>query len=161
MAQIWTISHENTVEICKFWTRFDRYFRSIIVLTTTEDYYMQEYIELKDDLFEAAEKLVRTRTLQYDYKALGDLAEVDKYLHTDQGCVSEYLLDRKIRCDHPIIEELEILDKRFAKPVTKDVYVPTTAENVMRRRLRLDKRGILVEVLLKHGRIRAAEEVYL
>lgn len=121
---------------------------------------MMMYVDVDDELIEAAEKLVKTRTLQYDVKAIKDLEEVEHYLTTDQGCVNDYLLDRRLRCDHPIIEEIELLDKQFAREVTPEVYIPTTAENVMRKRLRVDKRGILVEVLLKHGRIRKAEEIY-
>lgn len=121
---------------------------------------MKMYLDLNDELFETAEKLARTETLQSDGKALKHLSEIERHLRKSQGCVSEYLLDRQIRCEHPIIEQIEMLDSQYAHEITPDIYVSTTAENVMRKRLKLDRRGILVEVLLKHGRIRRAEEVY-
>ncbi len=121
---------------------------------------MKMYLDLNDELFEAAEKLARTETLQSDGKALKHLSEIERHLRKSQGCVSEYLLDRQIRCEHPIIEQIEMLDNQFAHEITPDIYVSTTAENVMRKRLKVDRRGILVEVLLRHGRIRRAEEVY-
>ena len=93
---------------------------------------MMMYVDVDDKLIEAAEKLVNTRTLQYDVKAIKDLEEVEHYLTTDQGCVNDYLLDRRLRCDYPIIEEVELLDKQFAHKVTPEVYISTTAENVMR-----------------------------
>lgn len=142
------------------WTRFESTSGIIIVLQVRRTKFMMMYVDVDDELIEAAEKLVKTRTLQYDVKAIKDLEEVEHYLTIDQGCVNDYLLDRRLRCDHPIIEEIELLDKQFAREVTPEVYIPTTAENVMRKRLRVDKRGILVEVLLKHGRIRKAEEMY-
>ena len=71
---------------------------------------MMMYVDVDDKLIEAAEKLVKTRTLQYDVKAIKDLEEVEHYLTIDQGCVNDYLLDRRLRCDHPIIEEIELLD---------------------------------------------------
>ena len=121
---------------------------------------MKMYLDFNDELFDAAEKLARTMTLQSDGKALKELSDIEKHLRKRQGCVSEYMLDSRIRCEHPIIEQIEILDNQFAHEITPDMYVQTTADNVMRSRLKVDRRGILIEVLLKHGRIRKPEEVY-
>ena len=78
---------------------------------------MMMYVDVDDKLIEAAEKLAKTRTLQYDVKAIKDLEEVEHYLTTDHGCVNDYLLDRRLRCDHPIIEEIEFEDFEIGKTV--------------------------------------------
>jgi hypothetical protein len=91
-----------------------------------------------------------------DEKALSDISVVYKILNGENsGVFNPEEVDIRLRKEYPSIEKLENLANQFLIRMG----VSGTTHDKLKVRLCGDARGICADVLLKHGKITALEEL--
>lgn len=121
---------------------------------------MTYYINFNEVLLDEAYKLAQIKSKISDIKAVDDLYVVDEVLAGRGGIINVYGLDARLRAEYETIEQLESKVYKFAYKVTNvssGVYSET--ERIVQR-LKSDRHGILADVLIKHGKMKFAEELY-
>jgi hypothetical protein len=108
------------------------------------------------DLIQLAEQIMDARSNADDTKAFSDMLVVCKILNGENnGMFNPVEVDMRLRKEYPSIEKLEYLASQFS--------IRTGALKKIHDKLILklygDARGICADVLLKHGRITALEEL--
>jgi hypothetical protein len=107
------------------------------------------------DLLQLAEKIMDAKSNADDTKAFFDMLVVRKILNGENnGMFNPEEVDKRLRREYPIIENLENLASQFPirTGTSGKIYDALTV------RLYGDVRGICADVLLKHGRITALRE---
>lgn len=121
---------------------------------------MAYYVDYNAVLLDEAYKLAQIRSKESDKKAADDLYAVDEVLAGRGGVISACGLDERLRKEYKTIEQLENKEIKYAYEVA-NVASPACSETErMVQRLKSDRRGILADVLIKHGKMKFAEELY-
>lgn len=76
------------------------------------------------------------------------------------ACIDIYALDERLRKEYDTIEQLESKESIYAFGDNNKIVSGNSETEKMILRLQSDRRGILADVLIKHGRMKCAEELY-
>ena len=113
----------------------------------------------KQELIDLAYKLIKEKSHEDDIKATEDLQVLDMILGGVQTCFDLYGVDDRLRKEYKTIGMLENIQSRFSYNDGKSIKRITTEERLMNR-LKSDRIGVIVDVLLKHGKIKCVDEIY-
>ena len=121
---------------------------------------MAYYLCFNEMLLNEAERLAKIRGKISDAKAADDLYVVDEVMAGKAACIDIYALDDRLRKEYDTIEQLESKESIYAFGDNNKIVSGNSETERMILRLQSDKRGILADVLIKHGRMKCAEELY-
>lgn len=121
---------------------------------------MAYYLCFDEMLLKEAERLARTRGKISDAKAADDLYVVNEVMAGKAACIDIYALDERLRKEYDTIEQLESKESIYAFEDNNKIVSGNSETERMILRLQSDRRGILADVLIKHGRMKCAEELY-
>lgn len=121
---------------------------------------MAYYVDYNAVLLDEAYKLVQIRSKESDIKAADDLYAVNAVLAGRGGIISVYGLDERLRKEYKTIGQLENKEIKYVYKVTNAASPVCSETERMVQRLKSDRRGILADVLIKHGKMKFAEELY-
>ncbi len=119
---------------------------------------MAYYLCFNKMLLNEAGKLAEIKGKISDAKAADDLYVLKEVMAGKAACIDIYALDERLRKEYDTIEQLESKESIYA---FGDKIVSGSSETEkMILRLQSDRRGILADVLIKHGHMKCAEELY-
>ena len=119
---------------------------------------MAYYLCFNKMLLNEAGKLAEIKGKISDAKAADDLYVLKEVMAGKATCIDIYALDERLRKEYDTIEQLESKESIYA---FGDKIVSGSSETEkMILRLQSDRRGILADVLIKHGHMKCAEELY-
>lgn len=118
---------------------------------------MTYYVCFNEMLLDEAYKLAQIRGEKSDIKAADDLYIVDEILAGRVGCIDVYALDERLRKEYETIEQLENIVSEYTCRNSHRASSVSTERMVLR--LKSDRCGILADVLMKHGRMKYAEQL--
>lgn len=121
---------------------------------------MAYYLCFDEMLLKEAERLARTRGKISDAKAADDLYVVNEVMAGKAACIDIYALDERLRKEYDTIEQLESKESIYAFEDNNKIVSGNSETERMILRLQSDRRGILADVLIKHGRMKCTEELY-
>ena len=121
---------------------------------------MAYYLCFNEMLLNEAERLAKIRGKISDAKAADDLYVVDEVMAGKAACIDIYALDERLRKEYDTIKQLESKESIYAFGDNNKIVSGNSETERMILRLQSDRRGILADVLIKHGRMKCAEELY-
>ena len=121
---------------------------------------MAYYVCFNEKLLDEAYKIVKIRGKKSDSRAACDLYAVDNIIEGNASGINIYALDERLRGEYKTIEQLENKGLKYAFEYNNSASMAYLEPERMISRLKSDKRGILADVLMKHGRMKYVEELY-
>lgn len=118
------------------------------------------YVNYNKDKINLAYKLAKEKSSAEDIKALNDLLTIDKILVCYKTGEDPFKLDAKLRAEYKTIEMMENIQMRFVYSDNRPIPSSISMKEKIRNRLVSDRAGIVADILLKHGRIKCADELY-
>ena len=121
---------------------------------------MAYYVCFNEMLLDEAEKLAEIKGKISDAKASYYLHVLNEVMAGRADCIDIYALDERLRREYETIEQLESKESIYAFGDNNPVSSGDSEIERMILRLQSDRRGILADVLIKHGRMKCVEELY-
>lgn len=121
---------------------------------------MAYYVCFNEILLDEARKLAEIKGKISDAKAADDLYVLNEVMAGKAACIDIYALDERLRREYDTIEQLESKESIYVFGDNNQVSSGGSETERMILRLQSDRRGILADVLIKHGRMKCAEDLY-
>lgn len=121
---------------------------------------MAYMVAYEQRLIELAYVLIKEKSHEDDTKAAGDLQALDMILGGAQTCFNLYDVDERLRKEYKTIGMLENIQSKFSYNDGKPEKRSITEEERLINRLESDRIGVIVDVLIKHEKIKCVDEIY-
>lgn len=121
---------------------------------------MAYMVAYDDMLIELAYGLIKEKSNEDDMKAAEDLHVLDTILSGVKTCFNLYGVDKRLREDYKTIEMLENIQEKFCYNDKRPMKSIVTEEERIMNRLVSDRIGVIVDVLIKHAKIKCVDEIY-
>lgn len=121
---------------------------------------MAYYLSFNKMLLNEAGKLAEIKGKISDATAADDLYVLKEVMAGKATCIDIYALDERLRKEYDTIEQLESKESIYAFGDNNKIVSGSSETEKMILRLQSDRRGILADVLIKHGHMKCAEKLY-
>ncbi|RGT55380.1 hypothetical protein [Lachnospira eligens] len=122
---------------------------------------MAEMVRYNDYYVDMAYVLVKQKSNNDEIKAAEDLYAIDTILGGMDTCINAHELDERLRNEYKTIGMMEAVANKFVfndgRPMNRII---TDNEKIMNS-LKLDKMGIVADVLIKHNIIKCVDTLYV
>ncbi len=122
---------------------------------------MPYMVACKQNLIDLAYVLIKEKSHEDDMKAAEDLQVLDAILGGVRACFNLYSVDERLRKEYKTIDMLENIQSKFSYNDGKAIKGIITEEERIMNRLKSDKIGVIADVLIKHGKIKCVDEIYM
>lgn len=114
----------------------------------------------EQELINLAYVLIKEKSHKDDMKAEEDLYVLDTILSGVQTNFNLYAIDERLREEYKTIEMLENKQCEYAFDDGIPMKRSITEEERLINRLESDRIGVIVDVLIKHAKIKCVDEIY-
>ena len=114
----------------------------------------------EQELINSAYVLIKEKNHKDDMKSEADLHVLDTILSGVQTNFNLYAIDERLRDEYNTIEMLENKQREYAFDDGKPMKRSITEEERLINRLESDRIGVVVDVLIKHAKIKCVDEIY-
>ncbi len=114
----------------------------------------------EQELIDSAYVLIKEKSHADDMKSEADLHVLDTILSGVQTNFNLYAIDERLRDEYKTIEMLENKQCEYAFDDGKPMKRSITEEERLINRLESDRIGVVVDVLIKHAKIKCVDEIY-
>jgi hypothetical protein len=114
----------------------------------------------EQELIDSAYVLIKEKSHADDMKSEVDLHVLDTILSGVQTNFNLYAIDERLRDEYKTIEMLENEQCEYAFDDGKPMKRSITEEERLINRLESDRIGVVVDVLIKHAKIKCVDEIY-
>lgn len=121
---------------------------------------MAYMVAYDDMLIELAYGLIKEKSSEDDMKAAEDLYVLDTILSGVKTCFNLYSVDKRLREDYKTIKMLEDIQDKFCYNDKRPMKSIVTEEERIMNRLESDRIGVIVDVLIKHEKVKSVDEIY-
>lgn len=121
---------------------------------------MADMVAYEQRLIDLAYALIKEKSHEDDMKAAEDLYVLDAILNGMQTHFNLYNIDERLRKKYKTIEMLESIQSEFSYNDGKVMNRIITEEERLMNRLESDRIGVIVDVLIKHEKIKYVDEIY-
>ena len=121
---------------------------------------MANMVAYEQRLIDLAYALIKEKSHEDDMKAAEDLYVLDAILNGMQTHFNLYNIDERLRKKYKTIEMLESIQSEFSYNDGKVMNRIITEEERLMNRLESDRIGVIVDVLIKHEKIKYVDEIY-
>lgn len=121
---------------------------------------MADMVAYEQRLIDLAYALIKGKSHEDDMKAAEDLYVLDAILNGMQTHFNLYNIDERLRKKYKTIEMLESIQSEFSYNDGKVMNRIITEEERLMNRLESDRIGVIVDVLIKHEKIKYVDEIY-
>lgn len=121
---------------------------------------MANMVAYEQRLIDLAYVLIKEKSHEDDMKAAEDLYVLDAILNGMQTHFNLYNIDERLRKKYKTIEMLESIQSEFSYNDGKVMNRIITEEERLMNRLESDRIGVIVDVLIKHEKIKYVDEIY-
>lgn len=122
---------------------------------------MGSIVKYNAELISIAEELIKQKSDLQDIKAEKDLYIIDTTLNGTNTSVNPYILDNRLRKEYRSIASMEVLAQKFAFDDGRPEHCLLSEGEKIRNRLIADRIGIIADILWRHARIKALDELYV
>lgn len=121
---------------------------------------MADMVAYEQRLIDLAYALIKEKSHEDDMKAAEDLYVLDAILNGMQTHFNLYNIDERLRKKYKTIEMLESIQSEFSYNDGKVMNRIITEDERLMNRLESDRIGVIVDVLVKHEKIKYVDEIY-
>ena len=121
---------------------------------------MADMVAYEQRLIDLAYALIKEKSHEDDMKAAEDLYVLDAILNGMQTHFNLYNIDERLRKKYKTIEMLESIQSEFSYNDGNVMNRIITEEERLMNRLESDRIGVIVDVLIKHEKIKYVDEIY-
>ncbi len=121
---------------------------------------MADMVAYEQRLIDLAYALIKEKSHEDDMKAAEDLYVLDAILNGMQTHFNLYNIDERLKKKYKTIEMLESIQSEFSYNDGKVMNRIITEEERLMNRLESDRIGVIVDVLIKHEKIKYVDEIY-
>ncbi len=114
----------------------------------------------EEKFIDLAYKLIKDKSNKDDIKASEDLSVLDAMLSEMETCFNPWQVDIRLRQDYKTIEMLENIQSNFCYNNKRILEGNITEYERVINNLKIDRAGIIADILIKHKRIKFVDELY-